>query len=168
MTTVTVNTYTHSVTYVADNILKSLKDIIRLSGLDPSNLVDSWDSKMRALKTWLNSQDLTKVVLEIYDPANGKLITRWDIEVGYNWNGSGDGGFWTDTDQLKYAIKKAGVAPGSAKYEIKLLTKPGRPDVDGWSSCEFRSTTGFSRQSLGSTIEHNGLGASTSYWRQTG
>jgi len=40
MTTVTVNTYTYSVTYVADNILKSIKDIIRLSGLDPSNLVD--------------------------------------------------------------------------------------------------------------------------------
>jgi hypothetical protein len=46
MTTVAVYSYTHSVTYVADNILKSFKDIIRLSGLDPSNLVESWDSKM--------------------------------------------------------------------------------------------------------------------------
>ncbi len=36
MTSVGVNTYTHSVTYVADNIMKSFKDIIRLSGLDPS------------------------------------------------------------------------------------------------------------------------------------
>ncbi len=38
MTAVAVNVYshTHSVTYVAENILKSLKDIIRLSGLDPS------------------------------------------------------------------------------------------------------------------------------------
>jgi Bacterial HORMA domain 2 len=38
MTSVAVYSYTHSVTYVADNILKSFKDIIRLSGLDPSNL----------------------------------------------------------------------------------------------------------------------------------
>jgi hypothetical protein len=38
MTSVAVNTYTHSVVYVADNILKSMKDIIRLSGLDPTNL----------------------------------------------------------------------------------------------------------------------------------
>ena len=53
MTTVAVYSYTHSVTYVADNILKSFKDIIRLSGLDPTNLVESWDSKMMALKTWL-------------------------------------------------------------------------------------------------------------------
>ena len=39
MTSVAVYSYTHSVTYVADNILKSFKDIIWLSGLDPTNLV---------------------------------------------------------------------------------------------------------------------------------
>jgi hypothetical protein len=57
MTSVAVNTYTHSVTYVADNILKSLKDIVRLSGLDPSKLVDGWESNMLALRTWLDSGD---------------------------------------------------------------------------------------------------------------
>ena len=36
MSTVATYSYTHSVTYVTDNILKSLKDIILLSGLDPS------------------------------------------------------------------------------------------------------------------------------------
>ncbi len=30
-TFVTVNTYTHSVTYVTDNILRSLQDIVRLT-----------------------------------------------------------------------------------------------------------------------------------------
>src|SRR5258708_8973842 len=34
MTSVAVYSYAHSVTYVADNTLKSFKDIIRLSGLD--------------------------------------------------------------------------------------------------------------------------------------
>ena len=58
MTTVAVNTYTHSVTYVADNILKSLKDIIRLSGLDPSEFVGDWETHMRGVQTWLNTGDL--------------------------------------------------------------------------------------------------------------
>ena len=49
MTSVTVNTYTHSVTYLADNILKSFKDVIRLSGLDPGRLVADWETNMRAL-----------------------------------------------------------------------------------------------------------------------
>jgi len=165
MTRVAVNTYTHSVTYVADNILKSFKDIIRLSGLDPSNLVNSWDSNMRALKTWLGTGDLEAVVLEIFNPANDALITRWDVEVVYDWS-SGDGSFWTDTDQLKYHIRKAGIAPANARYEIRLKTKPNRPDVEGWVKGRFRSTDGMVRQSLGSTIKHSGLGGNAAYWRK--
>src|SRR5262249_49843883 len=140
MTTVTVNTYTHSVTYVADNILKSLKDIIVMSGLDPGALVGTWESKMRALKAWMTSQHLSEVVLEIYNPATNALIRRFDIDITYNWSAGGDGGFWTDTDQIRYALKKAGVAPHTAKYDVILVTKPSAPAVAGWNDCDFRST----------------------------
>ncbi len=166
MTSVTVNTYTHSVTYVADNILKSMKDIIRLSGLDPSNLVDGWAEKMKALQVWLGSRHLETVVLEIYNPATNDLVGRWDINVIYT-TGTGDGGFWTDTEQIKYHIRKAGLAPSDARYRLLLQNKTGRPDVEGWTTAQYRSTDGFVRQSLGSTIEHNGLGGSTAYWRKT-
>lgn len=165
MTSVAVNTYTHSVTYVADNILKSFKDIIRLSGLDPSKFVQDWETNMRAIKTWLGTGDLEKVILEIYNPSTQALIVRWDIEIVYGW--SGDGGFWTDTEQLKYHIRKAGLAPSSASYEILLKAKPGRPDVTGWGKGSYRSTNGFVRHTLGSTLEHNGLGGSTTYWRKS-
>lgn len=163
MTSVAVYSFTHSVTYVADNILKSLKDIIRLSGLDPARLVEDWSSTMTALTTWLTSRDLQRVVLEIYDPKTDSLILRWDIDVAYG--AEGDGRFWTDTDQIRYAIRKAGVAPSAASYSIKMDNKPGRPDVPGWSPCAYRSTDGMVRHSLGSTVEHNGLGASAAYWR---
>lgn len=166
MTSVAVNTYTHSITYVADNILKSFKDIIRLSGLDPANLVDSWESKMRALRTWLESGHLERVVLEIFNPKSDALVGRWDIDVVYT-AGSGDGGFWTDTDQIKYHVRKAGLAPSEAGYRLLLQNKPGRPDVEGWGPAEYRSTEGFARHSLGSTIEHNGLGGSAAYWRKS-
>ena len=164
MTIVAVNTYTHSVTYVADNILKSFKDIVRMSGLDSSRLVADRETNMRALKTWLGTGDLEKVVLEVFNPLTGALIVRWDIDIVYSW--SGDGGFWTDTEQLKYHIRKAGLAPGDATYNIKLKTKPGRPDVAGWGPGSFRSTDGFVRHSLGSTIDHNGLGGNAAYWRK--
>ncbi|MEP5625733.1 MAG: HORMA domain containing protein, partial [Hyphomicrobiales bacterium] len=87
------------------------------------------------------------------------------IDVVYNWS-SGDGSFWTDTEQLKYHIRKAGIAPSDACYEIVLRTKPNRPDVDGWSKGSLRSTEGLVRQSMGSTIEHNGLGGNAAYWRK--
>lgn len=166
MTSVIVNTYTHSVVYVADNILKSMKDIIRLSGLDPTNLVDGWQSKMTALQTWLQSRHLETVVLEIFDPKTDQLVGRWDIDVVYSVAG-GDGGFWADTEQIKYAVRKAGLMPGEAKYQLLLCNKPGRPDVDGWGPASNRSTEGFVRHSLGSTVEHNGLGGSAAYWRKS-
>jgi hypothetical protein len=165
MTTVAVNTYSHSVTYVADNILKSFKDIIRLSGLNPANLVANWETNMRALRTWLGTGDLERVVLEIFNPATDAHIVRWDIDVVYNWS-SGDGSFWTDTEQLKYHIRKAGMAPADAGYDLLMHTRPGRPDVEGWGRGSYRSTEGMTRQSLGSTIEHNGLGGSAAYWRK--
>lgn len=166
MTSVAVNTYTYSVTYVADNILKSFKDIIRLSGLDPGKLVADWETNMRALRAWLNSGHLERVVLEVFNPKTGALVVRWDIDIVYNWS-SGDGSFWTDTEQLKYHIRKAGLAPSDASYDMLLHTKPGEPEVAGWSTGSYRPTDGMVRHSLGSTIEHYGLGGNAAYWRKT-
>jgi hypothetical protein len=164
MTVVATYSYTHSVTYVADNILKSLKDVIRLSGLDPDRFVANWEVHSTGVRTWLESGDLESVTLEIYDPRTNDLVTRWDVDIVYGW-GTGDGSFWTDTDQLRYALRKAGVVPSEAKYELVLRTKQNRPDVPGWSRGHFRSTAGFVKQSLGSTVQHNGLAAQAGYWR---
>lgn len=164
MTTVATYSYTHSVTYVADNILKSLKDVIRLSGLNPEQFVGDWATNLLAVKAWLNSGDLQQVILEIYNPETDKLIVRWDLNIVYGWE-SGNGSFWTDTGQLMYAILKAGVLPSQAKYCLLLHAKPGRPDVTGWGPGSYRSIDGMVKQSLGSTVEHSGLGAQAGYWR---
>lgn len=165
MSSVAVYSYTQSVIYVADNILKSLKDIIRLSGLDPAKLVGEWDVLLRGISTWIESRHLETVKLEIFDPKTNALITRWDIGISYTWDVSA-GSFWTDTEQLKYAIRKAGLMPSEASYRVVATNSEGRPDVVGWNSCSLLSTNGMVQQSLGTTIEHNGLGANTTYWRK--
>lgn len=167
MSAVAVYSYTQSVTYVADNILKSLKDIVRLSGLDPARLVGDWDVLLRGISSWIESKHLETVTLEIYNPKTDALVTRWDVSISYTWDISA-GTFWTDTDQLRYAIKKAGLVPSEASYRVVVsYNKAGRPDVSGWSSCSLRSTDGMVRQSLGTTVEHYGLGANAAYWRKT-
>lgn len=165
MSAVAVYSYTQSVVYVADNILKSLKDIIRLSGLDPAKLVGEWDVLLRGISIWIESRHLETVKLEIYNPTTDALITRWDVGISYTWDISA-GTFWTDTEQLKYAIRKAGLMPSQASYRVVATNSKGRPDVAGWSLCNLRSTDGMVQQSLGTTIEHNGLGAKTTYWRK--
>jgi|SRR6185295_2131797 len=164
MTTVAAYSYTHSVTYVADNILKSIKDIIVLSGLDPQKLVNDWGILHEGIKIWIESQHLETVTLEIYNPHTAQLVVRWDVNVVYDWS-SDAGSFWTDTDQLRYAIKKTGLAPTQATYDVKVHNKSGRPDVHGWGPTSYRSTDGMIRQSLGGTVEHHGLSANTTYWR---
>jgi len=105
MTGVVTFSRTQSVTYVADNILKSLKDIIRLSGMDPSNFVSDAAVNMRGIKTWLETGDLEKIMLDIYNPSTDALLFRWEIDVSYGWS-SGDGSFYTDTEQLKFNFQQ--------------------------------------------------------------
>lgn len=165
-TFVAVNTYTHSVTYVTNKILLSLQTIIRLSGLTPEGMTDNWVVLERGIKTWLESQDLTEVILEVFNPRTDKLIWRWDLEVRYAYVREGDGSFWVDTDDIRYHIQKSGVWPSTCRYRVVVTTKPNRPDVLGWSRTTLRSTEGFVKQSIGTTIDGRGLSVGTGYWRQ--
>src|SRR2546422_10328021 len=108
-TFVVVNTYTHSVTFVTDKMLNSIKNIIRLSGLSPAKLTSEWVVLERGIKRWLATEDLKEVHLEVYNPATNTLIGRWDFEIFYGF--VGDSAFWVDTEAITYHIRKAGVWP---------------------------------------------------------
>lgn len=166
MTTVNVGTRTHSVTFVTDNLLRCIKDIIVCSGLDPGKFWGNWDTYQRGIKTWLESEHLERVTLEVYHPLTDCLIGRWDFDIEYRWS-SDDGAFWVDTDLIRYAIKKAGLLPSQAEYRLVTHTKTGRLDVTGWSPTTLRSTDGMVRQSLGSAVQHQGLGGTAAYWRKS-
>ena len=162
-TTVSVFSYTRSVTYVTDNILRSFKDIIRLVGLDPGDM--DWEVLDRGIHTWIVSGHLERIVLEIYDPPTGELLGRWAVEVVYAYSGD-DGTFWTDTEAIRYAIKKAGGHPASCRYDIKVRNAPGAQDVNGWSPTTMRSTAGFVEQRIGTMVGASGLSGAFSYYRR--
>lgn len=165
-TQVLVNTYVYSVNYVTDKLLMSLSNIIRWIGLDPVKFADNWSSTERAVKTWLNSRHLTGIVLEIYNANTNLLVTRWDVDIGYDYSLGGEGNMWVDTDAIRYAILKSGALPSACDYCIVITTKPGRPDVLGWGPTTLRSTDGFVRHVVGTTIGTNPIGAQTAYWRK--
>lgn len=163
-TSIRVNAYSHTVAYLSDKLLDSLKVVVYQAGLDLDSFLNSWESTDRALRTWLKSRHLEKVVLEIYNPDTKKLVTRWDLNIEYTDSYSDDGQFWADSDAIKFAIKKCGEIPSKCQYDIKILNKTGRPDVDGWGPCKFRSTEGLVRRSAGTTIDAGAAGASADYW----
>ena len=166
MTTfVAVNTYTYSVTFVANNILMCLQDVVRLSGLDPGKISTSWRTLETGIARWLETKHLETVTLEVFHPSTQGLVGRWDFSIAYGWNGGG-GTFWVDTEQIKYAIRKQGVWPSTCDYEVIVHNRPGRPNVDGWGSTSYRATDGFVRQSIGTTMDASGLSAGATYYRK--
>ena len=88
-TTVSVNTYSHTATYVATKLLLSLKEIILGIGLDPAKLSRDWDVLEDGISSWLETRDLERVVLEIHSERTGSLLTRWDLEIQYGYTGDG-------------------------------------------------------------------------------
>lgn len=170
MSSLAVSTYaltyntTHTVTYVTGKMLLVLKDIIRGVGLDPGSLTDSWASLELGISTWLRSQHLEKVSLEIYNAKSGKLVSRWDLDVVYGYGA--DDGFWVDTEAIRYSIAKAGLVPSACGYSFLIYTKPGRADVAGWSKADARSTEGFNRYCVGATIGGKGIGTEVAYWKK--
>jgi hypothetical protein len=157
-----VISYAYTVTYVTTKMLLLLKEIIGQIGLDPSKFVNDWSTYEDGVSTWLASRHLQQITLEVYDPKTNALVTRWDIDVVYA--SVGDGSLWVDTAAIRYAIAKAGLVPSSCRYDIVLKNSPNRPHVNGWNSCDFRSTDGFKRYSVGATVGGNGLAAQTAYW----
>lgn len=74
-------TYTHSVNYVTDQILRSFKDILRDIGLRPDYLVFDWEILEHGMRTWLETRHLQEIHLEILDPSSGELAFRWSFAI---------------------------------------------------------------------------------------
>lgn len=167
-TLVYVNTYTHSVTFVTDKMLTSLKRIIVWSGLDPAKLTgeEHWRTLERGVRTWLDSKHLEMLTLEVYRPGTNALVNRWDFPIEYSYGSGADGSMWVDADAIRHAIKKCGFDPAGCDYRIIATTKAGRPEVAGWGAATLLSTAGFVRHSVGTTIAANSLATQTAYWRK--
>jgi hypothetical protein len=158
-------TYVHTVTYVTEKILLSLKEIIRGSGLDPAKMSRQWITLEQGISDWIKSHHLKQVHLEVFNPWNENLVCRWDLDVLYDYNG--DGSLWADIFAIRYNIAKAGLSPSGCDYRITVSLNPGYPKAPGWGTCNLFSTDGFHRFSVGTTIGAQGLGASAAYWSRS-
>jgi len=167
--TVRVNTYAYAATHVATNMLRSVRQIIRESGLRIDTIQNQWNVLETGVATWLNSRHLKALVLEVYDPAKPAgtdLVGRFDFTIDYTY-GDGDGELWLDPDTVSYTVRKNGSYPASCAYRLVADTALGRPDVEGWSGTTLRSTAGFTRHTVGTAIGGGSLGAGLSYYTRS-
>ena len=165
-TTVRVNTAVYAATHVATNLLRSIRQLVRETGMDTPQLTGQWQTIERGVATWLRGGHLRMMVLEVFDPVSDQLIGRFDFAIDYGYYASGDGDLWLDSQAVGHVVRKAGYRTSDCDYRIVVDTAPGAAEVIGWSSTEFRSTAGFSRHSIGTTVGGGSLGASLSYYRR--
>jgi hypothetical protein len=169
-TSVRVNVHTHATTHVATNMLRSIRQIVRESGLSTNKMRNQWTVLETGVATWLGSGHLKGLVLEVYDPgkpSGSDLVGRFDFTIDYTYYGDGDGDLWLDPDTVSYAVRKNGSYPSCCEYRLVADTATGYPDVAGWSTTTLRSTTGFTRQSVGTAIGGGSLGAGLSYYTRS-
>lgn len=165
-TSVSVNTSTHTATYIASKMMLTLKEIVRTSGLKPENMASSWPSLEGGIAFYLRNQNLKKVVLEIHPAGrSSELAGRWDLEINYSATSNGDGGsFWVDTDLIRYSIQKAGAYPSTCNYRFIVTVAHCAPDFAGWGPATLLPTDKFTRYSVGGQIGAPGASVETFYW----
>lgn len=162
-TTVAVNTYTHTATFLAAKMMLTLKEIVRESQLDPGQMATGWKNLEDGVAVWMRSRHLQSVTLEVFSRASDKLAARWDLEISYTTS-NGDGNFWTDTELIRYSIAKAGLDPKGCGYRFLVCTADGAPKLEGWTTSPFRATDSFVRHSMGSQIGAPEAQVETAYW----
>ena len=156
---------THTATFVADKMRNILRDIIRESGLDPADMMGDWqDDVGNAVKGWLETEDLLKIVLEFYESGSNKAAARWDFPIEYDGSGVDDD-MWVQKQHILKSIAKAKAPPAGCKYRVVLITREGRPDMPGMGSTNLRSTEGLVCRISGTAVATNDIMAGMSYWR---
>lgn len=168
MTSVAVNVTTHTSTYVATSMLRSLRRIIRDCGLSTEKMAEQWEVLEAGVATWLDSGHLEALILEVYDSSDRRddRRGRFDFNIDYRYYTDGDGALWLDPDTVRRTIIKNGSYPSSCEYRFVASTSAGRPNVPGWESTTLRSTDGFGRHTVGTAIGGGSIGASLAYYRR--
>jgi hypothetical protein len=163
---VATNVYARAQTaiYVSDKMRNLLKVLVRNHGLDPQKLVDAWSDWIdRAVRTWLETGDLTAIVIEFHRFGASVASGRWDFPIRYDGNGVDE--MWVDRDFFEESFAKAERPPAGCSYRVLLATKPGRPDVPGVGPTEFLSLGGLVSREIGTVIATPDIMASARYYR---
>ena len=149
--------HTHSVTYVADNILKSLKDIVRLERARSRQAYRRLGDEHARPESVARHRRPQSVSCWRCSTQDRRPDLRWDIDVVYNWSSAATAASGP-TPTAKYHIRKAGLAPADANYDILMQNKPGRPTSTAGDTA-LRSTDGLVRQAWARPSTHTGSGA---------
>ena len=166
--TTNVSTVTHTHTYVATNLMRSVKNLIEEAGLNPRHFADSWDIWEKAISHWIAQQGLKKLILEVYDLSDSYDDRRGRFDFTINYSYGGDGELWFDPEIIEFAVSKSGSLPSACCYRLVATLTPfaSDPPSGHWTSATLRSTDGYQRHTVGHAVAAGSTAAGLSYYRR--
>ena len=170
MTIVHVGSTTHTSTYVATNLLRSIKQLISAAGLNPAKFAGGWSIYEDGVAHWIAQRSLVELVLEVYDLSDSRDDRRGRFDFTLNYSYAGDGGLWINPDTVAFTVKKNGSLPSACDYRLVAITNARATDPPGgyWTSTTLRSTSGYQRHSVGTAVAGGTTSASMAYYRKIG
>jgi hypothetical protein len=164
-TGVAIRVYARSIVYVANELIRTLQEIVIQRGLPLDYMHQNFEAIVNGFRTWILNRQLRSAVLEIWDSTTDRLVERYDLILAYQPSGtSGVETFETHMDKLK-AFLAARVKPQpGCHYRVVANLEPGAPDAAGWTPTALRNPDHLTRQDGDALIETAKVGVQLAFY----
>lgn len=164
--TVSISTFTDTITFVTNQSIKLLVNYVNNRGLDIEGISRSRESIERGLWAWFAGGHIESLALEVYDNNSGELIERFDLQYDYTEPGkieeigkeSVQRPIFEDyMSEMGEVLDRYEEPPEGAKYRILVSLKQNEtgkkpPSVEGWSSTSPKNYDDLEVHHLGDSI----------------
>jgi Bacterial HORMA domain 2 len=158
-----VSVATRETTYITDKMIRSSRQLIEGTGLDPKLIDGKLSTIENGFRTWLQSRHLKSATVEV--SHGGTLVGRFDFNVRYGYYRDDGWGLRHDQKTIEHVIQKNGEFSPSCSYRVIVAHHPGYPRVEGWTAATYKSTGGFQCVTVGSAIGGGIDDVSLSFWK---
>lgn len=163
-TEVSTYTITHTATHVADVILGSIADILRILQIDFTNLYGYWPTYEKAIIAWIRESSLECVALECHRP-DGQVEPIFEFPVLYRAKSVGERTFAADRRALLLYLNKLQQVPLGTTYKIFCTFNRSPSDQPGWSAGIRSSVESMRYSSFGTLASGPHAGAGLRQYR---
>lgn len=164
-TGVGVQVWARSTTWVANELLRVLGEVVDKRGLDFGYMHENFEMFTNSFRTWVTGRYLLGVVLEVWNEAE-EMIERYDLALDYDMAGlrSPDERYETYIERLHDVFASRPPLPDGCRYRVVVQLEKGAPQLRGWSTTTLRDTRNLERQSGGTLIDATRISVSMDYW----
>ena len=172
MTTTRANvragTQTRSAVYVANEVIRSLLEIVGQRGLPLEQMQSRLEFYSDSFRLLVAGRWLESVTLEVFDPGSNRLVEKYELDLSYAPTAQGEESFATHVDKLRTELSRLAKLGPKLCYRVLIQRTEGSPDVPGWYPTVSRDDSHLQKTAAGKFIETLHCTVGLGLWTQGG